>query len=174
MDPRHHLSIFPKPTQLDDINKVKSTKRLRIKPMNIQTTIHDLYLRKLTPQNLENGFSLPILSEDHHLLRRFGATEFIHLNPHSKNKMRLRVVADEIWALLQGRVLFTWRDMRSTSPTHNCQFQLDCREPMLLLVPFGVAFGQETAENPALLLRIMTHVNGEHEGDREISWEREE
>lgn len=142
--------------------------------MDFQAPIHDLYIRKLQPQNSEEGFYLPILSEDDHLLRRFGATEIIHLKSNSKSKMRLRVMADEIWALLEGQVHFTWHDLRLTSPSHGCWHQLSCKEPTLVLVPFGVAFGQQTEESPALLLRIMTHLDDGHEGDREISWEEGE
>jgi hypothetical protein len=44
-------------------------------------------------------------------------------------------------------------------------------EPTIVLAPFGVAFGARALDSPALLLRLATHDDHEHEGDQALPWE---
>jgi hypothetical protein len=142
--------------------------------MDTSLPIHDLYIRKLEVIEEKTGTRLPILRYDDHLLRRFAYAEMLYLQPVHPDSMRVRAIADEIWALINGKVRFAWHDLRSTSPTQNQKFQFICAEPTLVLVPFGVAFGVEVLDKPAILLRLASHMEGEHSDDRSISWEPEE
>jgi hypothetical protein len=135
--------------------------------------IHDLFIRKLDLIDNGDEIHIPILSFHDHLLRRFGFAESVHLEPDYQRRMQVREVADEIWACLRGKVLFRWRDLRAGSPSYEHGFELQLQEPMLALVPFGVAFGIQTFDESVHLIRFSTHLEGTHDGDRNLPWEVE-
>ena len=141
--------------------------------MTNQFPIHDLFIRKLDIIEGDGEVRIPILSFNDHLLRRFGFAESVQLEPGPRSTMKIREVADEIWALIYGKVRYVWHDLRSTSPTRQQKFTMICEEPTQVLVPFGVAFGVEALEEPALLLRLASHTEGECHDDRTIPWEME-
>ena len=133
--------------------------------------IHDLYIRELTVEETERLTKFNVLSEEDHLLRRFGQVQVIRKSPGRDEPLCLREVADEVWALIEGQVEFAWHDLRLGSPTHDHWQRFRTEAPTLVLAPFGVAFGCRALENPALIIRLSTHIEGEHPGDREIPWE---
>ena len=132
-----------------------------------QYPIHDLYFRELEYHEIGDLARLPLLEYDDHLLRRFGYAEFIHAKAEMKINYDARQIADEIWALLEGSATFRFADTRADSPTHKSEFEYSSYKPLLLLVPFGVAFGFEVDDSEeALLIRFATHppkgTNGLH------------
>jgi hypothetical protein len=133
--------------------------------------IHDLFIRKLDTIEEDGEIRLPVLSYNDHLLRRFGYAETVQLEPGPRDTMKIREVADEVWALIYGKVRFIWHDLRSTSPTREQKYDTVCEEPTQVLVPFGVAFGIEALEEPALLLRLASHMEEELVDSRTIPWE---
>lgn len=135
------------------------------RPSPEKPPINDLFYRRVQTIEAAGLKRLLALSESDHLLRRFGQVQIIRINPDADVQMRLREVADEIWVLIDGRVEFIWQDLRKDSPSFNRMFHLECVEPTLVLVPFGVAFGQRPLGKPATLLRLSTHVDGQHDGD---------
>ena len=139
--------------------------------MNNQFPIHDLFVRKLEVHDEGRGIRIPLLSFNDHLLRRFGFVESVHLEPGHLRKMQVRAVADETWALIEGKVRFGWIDLRPSSPTNGQKYNLISDTPILVLAPFGVAFGVEALEKPALLLRLASHTEGVHGDDYNIPWE---
>ena len=134
--------------------------------------IHDLYIREVDPITKDGRTSIPLLSFDDHLLRRFGFAESISLEPGYRSEMKVREVADEIWVCIRGKVQFRWWDLRQNSPTHNAKFELKIDGPTLILAPFGVALGVETFTESAHLIRFSTHPEGSHEGDDVLPRER--
>ncbi len=56
-----------------------------------------------------------VLSDQDHLLRRFGQVQVIRKSPGRSETLCLREVADEVWALIEGQVEFTWYDLRQDS-----------------------------------------------------------
>jgi hypothetical protein len=141
--------------------------------MTNDLSIHDLFIRKLNATDHDGESRTPILSFDDHLLRRFGFAESLLLEPGYQSVIQVREVADEIWASLQGKVLFHWHDLREKSPTFNDCYELLIEEPTLALVPFGVAFGIQTFNEPVHIIRFSTHLEGIHDGDRSLPWEVE-
>ena len=63
--------------------------------------------------------------------------------------------------------------LRQDSPSKGHWHHLHAETPTLVLAPFGVAFGCRALKDPAFLIRLSTHTEGEHSGDREIPWEIE-
>lgn len=135
--------------------------------------IHDLYIRDLTLEVTNGLTKFHVLRDEDHLLRRFGQVQVIRKSPGRHETLCLREVADEVWALIEGKVEFAWHDLRQDSPTKDHWHHLRTETPTLILAPFGVAFGCRAMDNPALLIRLGTHAEGAHSGDREIPWEFE-
>jgi dTDP-4-dehydrorhamnose 3,5-epimerase-like enzyme len=119
--------------------------------------IHDLLIRTLLLEQDSNGAKLEVLRYSDHLLRRFGFAEIVFLESDQIRPAELRKIADEAWALVQGSAQFKWLDRRSSSPTRDATYQLDCDQPTLVLVPFGVEFEVRAVGGPAQLLRLTTH-----------------
>ena len=119
--------------------------------------IHDLFVRTLHVEQGSNGAKLEVLRYSDHLLRRFGFAEVVFLKSDQVRPAVSRKIADEVWALIEGSVQFTWRDLRPSSPTHQETYMLECNEPTLVLVPFGVAFEVRAVDGPSQLLRLSTH-----------------
>ncbi len=118
--------------------------------------IHDLYIRPLEVRLTEGAAHLRLLADADHLLRRFGAVDFLRLPAGTTFGPRLQSVADEAWVLESGEADLFWRDERRGSPTQNCQHRLRALPPLLWLVPFGVVFGLRSAQ-PCVLIRLSTH-----------------
>jgi hypothetical protein len=133
--------------------------------------IHDLFIRKLSAIEQHGEIHIPILAFDDHLLRRFGFAESVRLEPEHQSDMKVREVADEIWASLGGEALFRWRDLREESPSYEQCYERMIQEPTLALIPFGVAFGVQTFNKPVHIIRFSTHLEGLHDGDRNLPWE---
>jgi len=121
--------------------------------------IHDLFIRPLLNVQDSVGARLEVLRYSDHLLRRFGLAEVVFLESGKARPAALRKVADEVWALIGGRALFGWQDLRSSSPTFEAIYQLDCDQPTLVLVPFGVKFEVRAVGSLAQLLRLSTHAS---------------
>jgi mannose-6-phosphate isomerase-like protein (cupin superfamily) len=133
--------------------------------------IHDLYTREIAVEKDDADQHWTALQDSDHLLRRFGLAEVVRACSETKPSMNLRIVADEVWALIEGRVEFAWHDLRTESPTYGNQHRFICERPTLVLAPFGVAFGFRSLDETALLLRLATHPENTHEGDRRLPWE---
>ncbi len=136
--------------------------------MHQDPPIHDLVLRPIASIDDPPAQRWIALRETDHILRRFGQAEVLRISPSASSTLRLRHRADEVWALIDGCVEFLWRDMREDSPTFGRTYQITCHEPTQVLVPFGVAFGARAIDEPALLIRVSTHVDDSQEGDRII------
>jgi dTDP-4-dehydrorhamnose 3,5-epimerase-like enzyme len=133
--------------------------------------IHDLFIRELTVEETDGLTKFHVLCDEDHLLRRFGEVLVIRKSPGRSETLCLREVADEVWTLIEGQVEFAWHDLRQDSPSQGHWHHLHAETPTLVLAPFGVAFGCRALEEPALLIRLSTHAEGEHSGDREMPWE---
>lgn len=126
--------------------------------------IHDLVVRPLERSEHGAGEAMRLVGYSDHLLRRFGLAEWWRLPGDGERLPRLRPVADELWALVGGRVQFSWNDQRDDSPTRGQNFELDCDQPTLVLAPFGVLFGIRALGGPAELVRLATHEDNSANG----------
>ena len=139
--------------------------------LTVTHPIHDLYIHELTQEEADGLTKYHVLCDEDHLLRRFGQVQVVIKSAAREESIHLRVVADEVWALIQGQAEFVWHDLRRDSPTHDHRYRLHAKTPTLVLAPFGVAFGCRALDGPASFIRLSTHAEGEHDGDREIPWE---
>src|SRR3990172_7972758 len=134
--------------------------------MHAASTISDMHIFSLERQ----GGRLQILRRDQHLLRRFGQLDLFELAAGQMTAFILRAEADEIWALLEGRVTVVLADRRPQSPSSALELRidLDAAQPQGILIPFGVAHAFH-ANTSARLLRLATHVDGSHREDEPFS-----
>ncbi len=133
--------------------------------------IHDLYFKPIPPESDRGLTSWVPLRDDDHLLRRFGQIEVLQIKAGAPPLCRMREVADDWWALIGGSAELIFKDLREISPTQGETYRLRLHEPTLAFVPFGVAFGVRAVEPPAILIRISTHEDGTHPGDRILTWD---
>jgi len=133
--------------------------------------IHDLFARRLLPQAGPIGSTLGILDEETQLLRRLGLVQWLRTGSETEPTLRVRTVADEVWVLLAGHVEFLWRDDRQDSPTFRNRHRLVAFEPILVLAPFGVAFGHRVLEGEAFFVRLATHSDSEEPDGHVLPWE---
>ena len=136
--------------------------------MHQDPPIHDLVIRPIPAIEDPHSQRWIALRETDYLLRRFGQVEVVRVSSRALSTLHLRHRADEVWALVEGAVEFTWRDMRENSPTFENTHQITCHMPTQVLVPFGVAFGTRAVDGAALLIRVSTHIDDSHESDRVI------
>lgn len=136
--------------------------------------IHDLHIAPLMVERLPHARRMVGLRDDDHLLRRFGQAEIISLRPGEVLELKVREVADEVWALFEGRVEFVWEDLRQGSPTLGCGHRMTTGQPTRVLVPFGVRFTVLALDGPATLLRIATHADSARSGDHTLDQEGRE
>jgi dTDP-4-dehydrorhamnose 3,5-epimerase-like enzyme len=125
--------------------------------MSTNYPIHDLYIRELEYREIGDLKRYSLLRYDDHLLRQFGGAEFIRAGAGVSISPQIHVSADEVWTLIEGTVSFSWKDMRKNSPTYNAEHRIMSEVPLLVLVPFGVAFGYQVEENEALFVRFTTN-----------------
>jgi hypothetical protein len=143
--------------------------------MSESLPIPDLFIRPLHPDLSEGHTRMTALRDDDHLLRRFGLAEVVRLCPTQELHLRLRSVADEVWALIEGAAEFHWQDRRPDSHAHGASHLLRAQQPHLVLAPAGVAFGVRALDQPALLLRLATHADNDPSSadDRTVPMEPE-
>jgi hypothetical protein len=135
--------------------------------MDREYEISDMYVADLKWQE---GV-LTVIKESDHLLRRFGQVDIVNLAPESKLEI-CRDEADEIWALVSGKVLLLMEDQRKDSPSFGRLVELEISQdaPKAVLVPFGVTC-KVSSTRGAILLRTGTHQDGTHPSDRSLSIE---
>ncbi|MCW5876864.1 MAG: hypothetical protein KIS85_08275 [Anaerolineales bacterium] len=124
--------------------------------------IHDLLLFPLQ----QGEEALTLLSNQQHLLRRFGQLDLLTLHPGAPLDVGLRGEADRFYFALDGRVELQLEDRREHSPTRGAALALtlDAAEPHGLLLPFGVACTLLAIASARLLL-LSTH-SETHPGDQ--------
>lgn len=125
----------------------------------------DLLIEPLNSSRNGSEQILKMLCFDDHLLRRFGQLDLVRRMPGAIEELKQRAVADEIWFLIEGKAECLCRDLRPGSPSQGFEMRFQIVEPTRMLIPFGVAFGWQSLEKPALMLRCSTHQDGDHPED---------
>jgi dTDP-4-dehydrorhamnose 3,5-epimerase-like enzyme len=135
--------------------------------------IPDLYIRTLSSASLPGVRRMLALRESDHVLRRFGEAEVLRLDPGASPGIVLHLVADEVWALLEGSIEAFWQDRRPRSPSRGARVRDRFLSPVLMLAPFGVAFGVRALDEGAMLARFATHMQDDPEcrEDLHLPWE---
>lgn len=125
------------------------------------TSIHDLWVQPLpmSRSRSETRWKLPEGLAP--WLRRYGEAEVIRMAAGAHLGPRVRLVADEVWALLDGEIEVVMQDRRNESPTRGARVHLHLIEPTLVLVPFGVQSEVSSPSARSWLVRMATHTDSE-------------
>ncbi len=131
--------------------------------MNLESPypIHDMLVRPLKARQGPRSRHWPLPDWDEPWLRRYGEAEVIRLGTDGGLPKRLRRMADEVWALLEGEIEVVAVDRRPDSPTHDAELRLHLIDPTLFLIPFGVALQLKAVGRDTWLVRMATHSEAE-------------
>lgn len=110
-----------------------------------------------------------LLSEEDHILRRFGQVDLLNSVDLDSEQFTLRYAADEFWVCVNSTAEFSFVDLRAKSPTEGItdKVSMESSSNEGVLIPFGVAYAIEPGED-AQLIRFTTHADGTHGEDRKI------
>ncbi len=103
-----------------------------------------------------------ILSEEDHLLRRFGKLEIVDISPTAAPLFHLKKSTDQIIAIIDGMIQVQLIDLRKLSPTFGLEMSIEINEikPQAILIPFGVA-SSIGSNKKGKVLWLSTHSGGE-------------
>lgn len=122
--------------------------------MPADTPITDLLVLPLQPE--EGGLTL--LSNQQHLLRRFGQLQLLELAPGQRSAASLKGEADRFYFVIAGEARIALEDLREHSPSRGAKDEvtLAAEQPQGLLAPFGVAV-RLSSERGARVIVVSTH-----------------
>lgn len=132
---------------------------------NAEHAIHDVIIRPLSGQ----AGSLALYRYSDHLLPRIGYIQYVATKPTDPSTLLLRENSDELWCLLSGACTFLWHDRREASPSKDVIQRYSAEAPLLVLAPFGVAFGH-AADQPCQLIRIAAFAPNAEHPEQSLPW----
>jgi len=137
--------------------------------------IHDVIIKSLVTHSDDRGYFREILREDDGLLSRFGQTSITKTYPGVIKAFHYHKKQDDLWYIADGMVRVVLHDIRPSSPTHGSTQVVYAGEdnPVLILIPVGVAHGYQVLGNkPALLFYHVTRSYDPDDPDEErLPWD---
>lgn len=118
--------------------------------------IHDAIVQRLEWKPVSGLSTLPVLSFEDHLLRRFGLVEILAMKQGQDVEYPPRHHADEVWIMISGDMTFELEDLREDSPTFKVVQVGRYRQPVRVLIPFGVK-NSIHAKGASTVVRLATH-----------------
>ena len=121
--------------------------------------IHDVVIKPLVTHSDERGYFREILREDDGLLKRFGQTSITRTYPGVIKAFHWHKRQDDVWYVADGMARVVLYDRRPDSPTCGQTQVIYAGEdnPMLILIPAGIAHGyQVIGHKPVLLFYHVT------------------
>ncbi|WP_324716139.1 dTDP-4-dehydrorhamnose 3,5-epimerase family protein [Carboxydochorda subterranea] len=123
----------------------------------------------------DRGFFQEILRDDEGLLRRFGQLSMSKTYPGVIKAFHWHERQDDLWFFPAGNVQVVLHDLRESSPTkgETNVFYMGEDNPMLLLIPAGVAHGYRTlGEKPAVIVYVTTEsYDPDHPDEKRIPYD---
>jgi dTDP-4-dehydrorhamnose 3,5-epimerase len=132
--------------------------------------IHDVVIKPLVTHSDDRGYFREILRDDDNLLTRFGQTSFTKTYPGVIKAFHWHRHQDDLWYVAVGMMRVVLYDRRPDSPTHGETQAIYAGEdnPVLILVPCGVAHGYQVLGNtPAMLFYHTTQSYDADDTDEE-------
>ncbi|MCL6647162.1 MAG: dTDP-4-dehydrorhamnose 3,5-epimerase family protein [Chloroflexi bacterium] len=121
--------------------------------------IEGVKVKQLVRHPDDRGFFEEILRADEGLLRKFGQASLSKTYPGVIKAFHYHEKQDDLWFFPVGNAQVVLYDRRPGSPTHGETdvFYMGEDNPLLLLIPVGVAHGYRTlGEKPALIVYFTT------------------
>ncbi|BAS27968.1 dTDP-4-dehydrorhamnose 3,5-epimerase family protein [Limnochorda pilosa] len=121
--------------------------------------IDGVRVKQLVRHPDDRGFFQEILRDDDGLLRRFGQASMSKTYPGVIKAFHYHERQDDLWFFPVGNAQVVLHDLREGSPTRGETnvFYMGEENPILLLIPVGVAHGYRTlGEKPAFIIYFTT------------------
>lgn len=121
--------------------------------------IEGVKVKKLVRHPDDRGFFQEILRDDDGLLQRFGQASMSKTYPGVIKAFHYHERQDDLWFFPVGNAQVVLHDLRPQSPTHGQTdvYYMGEDNPILLLIPKGVAHGYRTLGNtPAVIIYFTT------------------
>lgn len=121
--------------------------------------IEGVKVKRLVRHPDDRGFFQEILRDDDGLLRRFGQASMSKTYPGVIKAFHYHERQDDVWFFPVGNAQVVLHDLREGSPTkgETNVFYMGEDNPILLLIPAGVAHGYRTlGEKPAVIIYFTT------------------
>ncbi|MBI5065249.1 dTDP-4-dehydrorhamnose 3,5-epimerase family protein [Candidatus Woesearchaeota archaeon] len=116
--------------------------------------------KKLVVNGHNRGNLTELLRDDEGLLEKFGQASLSVTYPRIIKAFHWHEKQDDLWFMLNGNAQVVLYDLRKNSKTHKTTqvvYMGELYEPILLLIPKGVAHGYRVlGEKPATLLYFTT------------------
>ena len=124
-----------------------------------ETNIEGVKIKRLVRHHDDRGFFQEILRDDDGLLARFGQASMAKTYPGVIKAFHYHERQDDLWFFPVGNAQVVLHDLRPQSPTKGKTQVVYMGEdnPLLLLIPKGVAHGYRTlGEKPAVIIYFTT------------------
>lgn len=132
--------------------------------------IHDIVVKKLVTYPDDRGYFREVLRDDDGLLDRFGQTSITKTYPGVIKAFHWHRGQDDVWYVAAGMARIVLYDQRAGSPTQGETQVIYAGEdnPVVILIPAGVAHGyQVLGDKPLLLFYHTTQSYDRTEPDEE-------
>ncbi len=116
--------------------------------------IHDVVIKPLVTHSDERGYFREILRDDDELMTRFGQTSFTMTYPGVIKAFHWHRKQDDLWYVALGMARVVLYDRREDSPSFGLTQEIFAGEdnPLLILIPAGVAHGYQVIGNRPVYL----------------------
>ena len=116
--------------------------------------IQGVVVKKLVKYCDDRGFFMEVLRNDDKLLKKFGQTSYTVTHPGVIKAFHYHKKQDDLWFVAYGMAQVVLYDMRKKSKTYK-EIQVICAgedNPVLILIPIGVAHGYRVLGNKPVCL----------------------
>lgn len=121
--------------------------------------IDGIITKKLVKHPDDRGFFAEIVRDDDNLLKKFGQMSMSLTYPGVIKAFHYHQIQDDLWFFPVGNAQVVLHDLREDSPTHGQTdvYYLGENNPLLVLIPAGVAHGYRVLGNePAMIIYLTT------------------
>ncbi|MEZ0537115.1 dTDP-4-dehydrorhamnose 3,5-epimerase family protein [Caldicellulosiruptoraceae bacterium PP1] len=140
--------------------------------------IEGVKVKELKKHVDDRGFFMEILRDDDNLLEKFGQASMSLTYPGVIKAFHYHKLQDDLWFFPKGNAQVVLYDLRENSKTYKKTnvFYLGENNPILLLIPKGVAHGYRVLGNePAIIVYFTTmSYNRENPDEYRIAWDDKE
>jgi len=138
-------------------------------------TIEGVITKQLVRHCDDRGFFMEILRDDDELLSRFGQASVSMSYPGVIKAFHYHVRQDDIWFFPVGTAQVVLYDLREDSPTKEVTnvFYMGENNPLLLVIPKGVAHGYRVLGSSPLIITYFTteSFNLADPDERRLAWD---
>ena len=137
--------------------------------------IDGIQVKKLIRHVDDRGYFMEILRDDDELLKRFGQASLSLSYPGVIKAFHYHKKQDDLWFFPKGDAQVVLYDIRENSPTkgETNVFYMGENNPILLLIPKGVAHGYRVLGNEPAIITYFTTESYDRENPDEyrIDWD---